>query len=477
MYAKGFNLHTLVQWLISTIVAFVRRHPFFSCSLVVHAIILYLLYSYGTYQLDVKALQQAQVDVVKSEQRAEQMDMETRVETMKKIKRLLEKSANKTPSDSPNDGASNAEKSPEELLAEAEAMSQSIKTLQQDIKAEELAKLLNISKEDALKKIEERLKQEQLSEKPETEKPVADNIKELEAEAKSTLEQRKQELETKKDGTKVELGKNNQAESSSDQEGNGGGSKGRSGNGQNGIGEHGSNPGGFFDATAETNQTEENLREMKEFLVDSSYGMKDSSFFDRRTGHMPEVSGKEIKQSGRILGAGGAFAERIYLNSWYVIGPFKGNSDAALYKNPSYPPEELVDLDAVYFGKDSRILKWQYLNSGKYPFEPPDLAEDAVYYGYTEVSFAQAQDVWMWCGADDDIQVWLNKHLVWAGGNVAKQSFFDTIYNNRGSYHRQWNLSEGKRLVHFQQGPNKLLFKLSNGPNRLGVFASIILTR
>lgn len=474
MYAKGFNLHIFIQWLLSKIVAYVRLHPFFSCSLAVHAVILYLLYSYGTYQLDVKALQQAHVDVVKSEKRAQQMDMAQRIDDMKKIKRLLEKSANKAPSDNPDTGASSAEKSPEELLAEAQEMSQSIKDLQQDIKAEDLAKLLDIPKEEALKKIEERLKQEQSAKTPETEKPIADNIKDLEAEARSTLEERKQELEAKKDGTKVELAKNNQTESSSDQEGEGGNGQGKNGNGSNGMGSHGSQQEGFLTSPE---QAADSVREMDKFLVDSTYDMKGTNFFDMRTARMPEVQGKEIKKSGRMLGAGGSFAERFYLNSWYVIGPFTGNSDAALYKNPSYPPEELVDLDAVYFGKNGRVLKWQYLNSGKYPFEPPDLAEDAVYYGYTEVSFAKAQDVWMWCGADDDMQVWLNKHLVWAGGNVAKQHFFDSVYNTRGSYHRQWNLTEGKRLVHFQQGTNKLLFKLSNGPNRFGVFASIILTR
>jgi hypothetical protein len=177
------------------------------------------------------------------------------------------------------------------------------------------------------------------------------------------------------------------------------------------------------------------------------------------------------------LGAGGDFAERVYLNAWYVIGPFNGNSHGALYRNPSYPPEQLVDLDAVYFGKDERILKWRYLASGEYPFVPPDRAEDAVYYGYTEVSLKQASDLWVWCGADDDLQVWLNDRLIWAGGNIAKQSFFDKIYSPYNNYAKTWNLSEGKRLVHFQQGRNKLLFKLSNGPNRVGIFASIILTK
>ncbi len=481
--AKAYTLNDLIRWLIKQLIVFVRRHPFFSCSLVVHAVVLYLLYSYGTYQLDTKALQQAHIDVAQSVKRAQQVDMEKRIEDMKKIKKLLEQSANKTSSDDTDSKANDDSKSPEELLAEAKKMSQAIKILQQDIKAEDLAKLLNISKEEALKKIEERAKQEQENIKPEAEKAATESVKDMEAEARSTLEQRKKELDAQQQGTKVALENHEQSANTEHADANSG-QQGQQGQGVNGEGKnnsYGSNQHGMAAGKAADQNTDpdatKNLREMEEFLTESSYGMKGrQDFFDIGAAHMPRARGNEVKQSGRIIGPGGSFAERFYLNSWYVIGPFQGNSQEALYHNPSYPPEENVDLDAVYFGKDGRILKWQYLNSGEYPFVPPDREEDAVYYGYTEVLFAQAQDLWMWCGADDDMQLWLNQHLIWAGGNIAKQSFFDSIYLDGKHYRSQWNLTEAKRLVHFPQGRNKLLFKLSNGPNRVGIFASIVLT-
>ena len=176
-----------------------------------------------------------------------------------------------------------------------------------------------------------------------------------------------------------------------------------------------------------------------------------------------------------MLGAGGEYANRIYLNSWYIIGPFAGRNGGGMFDNPVYPPEKAVLLDAVYYGKDKRLLKWRYLTSSSYPLVPPDAVEDAVYYGYTEVVVDQASDLTAWIGADDDVQIYLNDHLVWKGGNVGKQTYFDQIFNNGGSHLSDYNRSEGKRVLHFNKGRNKLFFKLSNGPN--SAFLSMVLTR
>lgn len=473
------NLYTSIAWLLKNAKAFAKHHPFFCSSLAIHGVVLYVLYAYGSYTIDVQLHQQATIDVTQSVQRARQTDMQQRVDGMEKIKRLLEKSLKDSSVDDIDKTPENTSvpKSPQELLAKARETSQAIKKLEKNIKAEELAKLLNIPKEEALKKVEEKISSEPSKKAAQDD---VQSVKQLEAEARTVLEQRKKDLDAKREGTKVDL---SQVSASTTQDKNAGnGNKTSAGKGE---GERGNNHGlgrGSFESSQATGSDGENnsatLHEMEDFLAESSYLMDgENNFFDPSRGHIPAVSGSERKQSGRIIGSGGAFVERFYLNSWYVIGPFKGNSNAALYNNPAYPPEQLVDLDAIYFGKDERVLKWQYVSRGEYPFVPPDRAEDAVYYGYTEVAMEREQDLWMWCGADDDLQVWLNQHLVWAGGNIAKQNFFDTIYPGTNNYRKNWNLTEGKRLVHFKQGTNTLLFKLSNGPNRVGIFASIVLTQ
>jgi hypothetical protein len=179
---------------------------------------------------------------------------------------------------------------------------------------------------------------------------------------------------------------------------------------------------------------------------------------------------------GRMLGAGGEYANRLYLNSWYIIGPFPGRHGAELFDNPAYPPEKAVLLDAVYFGKDKRLLQWRYVTSQSYPLYPPDMAEDSVYYGYTEVFVDQACDLTAWIGVDDDVQIYLNDQMVWKGGNVNKGSYFNAIFSgNSDFYLRDYNRTEGKRLLHFNKGHNKIFFKMSNGPNK--AFLSMVLTR
>ena len=69
---------------------------------------------------------------------------------------------------------------------------------------------------------------------------------------------------------------------------------------------------------------------------------------------------------------GGEYANRLYITGWYIIGPFPGGNAAGLRDNPIYPPEKAVLLDAVYFGKDERLLKWRYVSSQSYPLVPPD---------------------------------------------------------------------------------------------------------
>jgi hypothetical protein len=198
--------------------------------------------------------------------------------------------------------------------------------------------------------------------------------------------------------------------------------------------------------------------------------------FSQGSGEIPPVDATNlVRGRGRMFGAGGEYANRVYLNSWYIIGPFAGRHGTGLFDNPSYPPEQAVLLDAVYYGKDNRLLKWRYVTAQGYPLVPPDSVEDSVYYGYTEVSVDEACDLTAWIGVDDDVQIYLNDRLVWSGGNIDKQWYFDAVFSRGTTYLRDYNRTEGKRVLHFNKGRNKIFFKLSNGPNHS--FLSMVLTR
>lgn len=162
------------------------------------------------------------------------------------------------------------------------------------------------------------------------------------------------------------------------------------------------------------------------------------------------------------------------MNNWYVIGPFEGRHGSAMFSNFHYAPEQAVVLDASYPGKDRRVLRWRYVSTPDYPLVPPDYAEDAVYYGYTELMVDKARDVTAWLGADDDAKVWVNDRQIWAGGNIKKAWFWRTIYDTRNSYASDLNLNEVQRTVHLRAGRNKIFFKMANGPGR--TFFSMVLT-
>ena len=197
--------------------------------------------------------------------------------------------------------------------------------------------------------------------------------------------------------------------------------------------------------------------------------------FDHGQGQIASVDTAAIRKgAGHKLGHGGEFANRVFVNNWYLIGPFPGKHGRDMFATDSYPPEQAVVLDAAYRGKDGRFLTWRHVESAKYPLVPPDTQEDSVYYGYTELMMDSERDLDMWIGADDDAQVWINDRLAWKGGNVNKLSFFHAVYNTNNDYVETYNLNEGKVRVHFRKGRNKVFFKLSNGPNQ--AFFSMVLT-
>jgi len=103
-------------------------------------------------------------------------------------------------------------------------------------------------------------------------------------------------------------------------------------------------------------------------------------FFGRGDGRIPLVDPRTMaKGAGTLLGPGGEYANRVYVNRWYLIGPFEGKHGERLFSNYSHPPEQGVVLDAAYRGKDGQLLRWEYTNTARYPLCVASPAEDAVY--------------------------------------------------------------------------------------------------
>ena len=148
---------------------------------------------------------------------------------------------------------------------------------------------------------------------------------------------------------------------------------------------------------------------------------------------------------GRKVIGSGSSADWMYVDSWYVIGPFPNPGRRNL--NTAFPPETVIDLDATYPGLDMKPVKWRFLQSGA-PMVNPAGKEmvQAIYYAVTEVWFDQPTDVWVAMGADDFAKVWINGMPVWSSLSRPKP----------------WIVNEAFRKVHFIKGVNRILFRIEN---------------
>ncbi len=143
----------------------------------------------------------------------------------------------------------------------------------------------------------------------------------------------------------------------------------------------------------------------------------------------------------------------LYLDTWYVIGPWENNS--VVDYSIKHPPEFGIDFDAKYYdgkfadrpGHPSEVLKWEFYQSDQVRCQPPAVYGASTYYAYTDVWFEEARDMLIAVASDDASSVWLNGKIVWQDAGQSS-----------------WQLGEGYRKVRFNQGYNNVLVRIENGP-------------
>ena len=179
------------------------------------------------------------------------------------------------------------------------------------------------------------------------------------------------------------------------------------------------------------------------------------------------VPGNIIKFAARAdAAADGIPTKWMYVNSWYVIGPFPNPDRVNIRRR--FAPETVVDLDATYLGKDNRVVKWQFdqaLSSVTRPenraYVVPSTSEQyGIWYAYTEVFVDQDCDVWIAVGSDDRSDLWINDLHVWGSSNALKI----------------WSINEGFRKVRLNRGRNRFLARVENGWHSIGWSVCIALT-
>ncbi len=168
------------------------------------------------------------------------------------------------------------------------------------------------------------------------------------------------------------------------------------------------------------------------------------------------LSGRQVSANalpGRMLTDDSDRQGFIYIDTWYIIGPW--NNWARADFEIVHPPEQRVDLDAIYHdGKfadqpshPDHKLRWQFVQSDQIAIQPPRIHHSATYYAYTEVYSDRTREMLVAVASDDMAKLWLNGDVVWAD------------HGQSG-----WNLDEGFRRVIFRKGFNTLLVRIENGP-------------
>ena len=143
----------------------------------------------------------------------------------------------------------------------------------------------------------------------------------------------------------------------------------------------------------------------------------------------------------------------LYLDTWYVIGPWENESKVDY--TVVHPPETGIDFDAVYHdgkfaneeGHPDRELRWRFYQSDQVRNQPPRVYAASTYYAHTDVWFDEERDMLIAIASDDAACVWLNDEVVWQ----------DTGQSS-------WQLGEGYRRVRFRKGFNTILVRIENGP-------------
>ena len=200
-------------------------------------------------------------------------------------------------------------------------------------------------------------------------------------------------------------------------------------------------------------------------------------------GAVPGIVGIDVKNykplHGRTVRQGMVSIEQsrnpawLYVDTWHLIGPWPNPGRKNL--NTKFPPETVVNLDAVYQGAHKnevpQPIRWEFFQmpskvTGKERtpavpmIMPPGLGDYEIYYAYTELWFDEQADLWVAIGSDDQSKVWLNDLLIWKSGDA----------------HKSWVANEGLRKVHFRKGINRVLYRLENGQNSGGFSFIVCLT-
>ncbi len=174
-------------------------------------------------------------------------------------------------------------------------------------------------------------------------------------------------------------------------------------------------------------------------------------------GDLPELTPDVPAVGARKISAGGEPGNWMFIDSWWTLGPFP--NPGRINIDREFPPDSLVDLDASYVGKGGRTIRWQFVQSEMPEIVPADAEPYGIWYAYTEFYCDRPRDVIIAMGTDDRGELKINGIPVWISSKQLKG----------------WDIDEVWRRVHFNQGVNRILFRVENGWVHIGFSMTLLL--
>ena len=168
-------------------------------------------------------------------------------------------------------------------------------------------------------------------------------------------------------------------------------------------------------------------------------------------GNVQALPGRKVTPQGRPT-------EWMFIDTWYVIGPFANDRRDNL--NTKFLPETVVDLDAVYPGRENKEVRWEYVKSSKILIDPPQAARYSIWYAFTEIYCEEETQLWVAVGGDDFCKFWVNDELMWVSSETPKPYY----------------ALEHLQIVHLRKGFNRILFRLENAGGTTG-FSVLVCTK
>lgn len=135
-----------------------------------------------------------------------------------------------------------------------------------------------------------------------------------------------------------------------------------------------------------------------------------------------------------------------FLSYWHLIAPFDNTERQGFDR--VYSPEQEINLDAEYDGKDGAKVKWQEYSTpddyGKVDFNQPfGPLKQVTGYAYTEFNSAEERAAELRLGCKNAWKIWFNGELLFG----------------RDEYHRGQRIDQYSLPVTLKKGKNTILVK------------------